>query len=290
MARRRSPTAPRAIRPLEPTAPRRLRSPRPTRRRPARPRGGRRLDCDLGGRRRAALRRRAPVRPRRPARAPRRRVPVPRRRAPVRLRRPARVPRRRARVPRRPVRAGPRRPARAPRRPGAGASATGAGAASATGAGASAAGAGASAGGRRRLGRDLVDRHCGRGGRLGGRRLGAARAPEDRGLLRRRRAAGPALALGQRRAGRLGGAAGGRAAALQVRARILGHAVLADLEVHVRPGAAAGAADLADLLARLHVLVHGHARARTGGRNTWSSRPRGGCRPSRRSRSPCRTR
>ena len=45
--------------------------------------------------------------------------------------------------------------------------------------------------------------------------------------------------------------------AIQVRARIRGRAVPADLEVHVRAGAVAGAAHLADLLAGLDVLAHG---------------------------------
>ena len=114
--------------------------------------------------------------------------------------------------------------------------------------------------------------------------------PKTSACCCRRRAAGPALALGHRRAGRLGGGAGGRAAALQVRARILGHAVLADLEVHVRPGAAAGAADLADLLARLHVLVHGHAAlGQVGVARGRLARVADADHLSR-SRSPCRTR
>ena len=47
--------------------------------------------------------------------------------------------------------------------------------------------------------------------------------------------------------------------------RVRRGAVRADLEVHVRAGAAAGAADLADLLAGLHVLVHGHVALRQVG-------------------------
>ncbi len=94
-----------------------------------------------------------------------------------------------------------------------------------------------------------------RGRGLGRRRRPARRAPGRRRARRARR--------GERRRGRLGrGRAGNRLLAAQVRAGVLGLAVAADLDVHVRTGARPAAADVADRLPGLHVVARRHLRRR----------------------------
>ena len=76
----------------------------------------------------------------------------------------------------------------------------------------------------------------------------------------------------------------------QVGQRVDRHAVEADLEVQVRPGGVAGAADQPDLLALLRRPDRPRPGSSTGGRSRWRSRRRGRCRCSCRSRSPSRRR